>query len=114
MVFRELGRFLSRGLGFDVMLEFFFSNIAWIFALSVPMSVLVATLMAFGRLSGDNEITALKASGVSTLQMLAPIVIGATVLAAGLIVFTIVFCPISTIALVCWPPTLPENGQRSA
>ncbi len=87
MVFRELGRFLSRGLGFDVMLEFFFLNIAWIFALSVPMSVLVATLMAFGRLSGDNEITALKASGVSTLQMLAPIVIGATVLAAGLIVF---------------------------
>ena len=33
-------------------------------ALSVPMAVLLATLMAFGRLSEDNEINAMRASGI--------------------------------------------------
>ena len=34
-------------------------------SLAVPMATLVATMMAFGRLSSDNEITAIKASGIS-------------------------------------------------
>ncbi|MBN1541533.1 LptF/LptG family permease [candidate division KSB1 bacterium] len=87
LVFRELGRFLSRGLGLGVMFEFFFLNIAWIIALSVPMSVLVATLMAFGRLAGDNEITALKSGGVSILQLLTPILLASALLSLGLIFF---------------------------
>jgi lipopolysaccharide export system permease protein len=38
------------------------------------MAVLVATLMAFGKLSAQNEITAMKASGVSLYRMMAPVV----------------------------------------
>jgi lipopolysaccharide export system permease protein len=41
---------------------------------TIPMSVLVATLLAFGRLSSDNEITAFKASGVSLYQLFWPII----------------------------------------
>lgn len=37
-----------------------------------PMSVLFATLLAYGRLSGDLEITALQASGVSVLRIVVP------------------------------------------
>ncbi len=75
LVFRELGRILSRGLSFGLILEFFFLNMAWIVALAVPMAVLVATVMAFGRLSGDSEITAMKASGVSILYILFPVLV---------------------------------------
>lgn len=87
LVFRELGRFLSRGLGFQVIVEFFFLNIAWMIALAIPMAVLVATVMAFGRLSGDNEIVALKSNGISILQLLFPILVVAGVLAVGLVQF---------------------------
>ena len=73
LVFRELGRLLSRGLGFRLVLEFFFLNMAWMIALAVPMAVLVATLMAFGRLSGDSEIVAMKASGVSVISIITPV-----------------------------------------
>lgn len=75
IIFRELGHILSRGLKIGVVLEFLFLNIAWIVALAVPMAVLIATLMAFGRLSADNEITALKSSGISLYRILTPVLI---------------------------------------
>lgn len=75
LVFKELGRILSRGLGFGLILEFFLLNMAWIIALAVPMAVLVATLMAFGRLSGDSEIIAMKASGVSIVYIITPVLL---------------------------------------
>ena len=53
---RSMDRFLGKGLEFSLILEFIFLNLAWIVALAVPMAILIATLMAFGRLSADNEI----------------------------------------------------------
>ena len=87
LVFRELGRILSKGLGFGLILEFFFLNMAWIIALAVPMAVLVATLMAFGRLSGDSEITAMKAGGIGIFHMILPVLIVSFFLAGFLVWF---------------------------
>lgn len=39
-----------------------------------PMSVLLATLMAFGKLSGNSEIVAMKSGGVSYYRIVAPVV----------------------------------------
>jgi lipopolysaccharide export system permease protein len=63
---------IGKGINVFIILQIFVLNLAWILALSVPMAVLVSTLMAFGRLSEDNEITALKASGVSTYKIIFP------------------------------------------
>jgi lipopolysaccharide export system permease protein len=40
---------------------------------TIPMSVLLSTLVSFGRLSGDSEITAFKASGLSLYQLFLPV-----------------------------------------
>jgi lipopolysaccharide export system permease protein len=42
--------------------------------LTIPMAFLLAVLLAFGRLSADNEIVVLKASGLSLMQMLPPVI----------------------------------------
>jgi lipopolysaccharide export system permease protein len=42
---------------------------------TIPMSVLLSTLISFGRLSGDSEITAFKASGLSLYQLFLPVLI---------------------------------------
>ena len=60
---RAVDRFLGKGLEVLTILEYLFLNLAWIIALSVPMAVLLSTLMTFGRLSEDNEINAMRASG---------------------------------------------------
>ncbi len=87
MLFRELSRILSKGLPWNVVLEFFILNMAWMIALSVPMAVLTATLMAFGRMAADNEIAAMEANGVSIFAIIAPVAVASALLAAGLVWF---------------------------
>ena len=72
---KAIDKFLGKGLSFGILLEYVFLNLAWILALAVPMAVLIATLMAFGRMSGDNEITALRTSGISYFKILLPALI---------------------------------------
>ena len=57
---RAIDRFLGKGLDVGTILEYLFLNLAWIIALSVPMAVLLASLMTFGRMSEDNEINAMR------------------------------------------------------
>ncbi|MEW5701890.1 MAG: LptF/LptG family permease [Candidatus Zixiibacteriota bacterium] len=78
---------VTKGIPATVILQVFVLNLAWMFALSVPMAVLSATLMAFGRLSADSETLALKAAGVSLYRLIAPVLIVATLLGSGLVVF---------------------------
>lgn len=41
---------------------------------TIPMAFLLAVLLAFGRLSADNEITVMKAGGISLMQLMPPVV----------------------------------------
>lgn len=58
--------------------------------LTIPMAFLLAVLLAFGRLSSDNEITVLKASGLSLGALLPPVLLTASA-AALLTLFISVF-----------------------
>ncbi len=70
-----------------VILKVFFFQMGWMIALSVPMSVLVATLMAFGRLTSDFEVTAVKASGIHVMRLMYPVLLAAGALTYGMIYF---------------------------
>jgi LPS export ABC transporter permease LptF/LPS export ABC transporter permease LptG len=54
---------------------------------STPMSVQVAVLVTFGVLSKNNEITALKACGVSLYRLAIPILMASTVISISLFAF---------------------------
>jgi len=57
------------------------------------MAVLVATLMAFGRMSADNEITALRSTGVSLYRIVFPVILASLVIAVGLVFFNNLILP---------------------
>ena len=56
-------------------IKLFFLSLPQIVILTFPMAMLLASLLAFGRLSGDSEIIALKAGGVSFIRLVIPVLI---------------------------------------
>jgi lipopolysaccharide export system permease protein len=78
---------VGKGLSAWVIMELIAMNLAWMVVLAVPMSVLVATLMAFGNLSARNEITAMKASGMSIYRKMAPPFLAGIILALLMVEF---------------------------
>jgi LPS export ABC transporter permease LptG/LPS export ABC transporter permease LptF len=60
---------------------------------SAPMSVLVAVLVTFGILAKHNEITAMKACGVSLYRLAIPILLVSGMLSAGLFAFDHYYIP---------------------
>jgi lipopolysaccharide export system permease protein len=77
----------NKGLSVIDVLNLFLLNMAWMVALSLPMAVLIASLIAFGRLAGDNEIVAFKAAGVHPLKIIAPSILLSIIVGSGLIWF---------------------------
>ena len=69
---RAIDRFLGKGLDIFTIFEYLYLNLAWIIALSVPMSLLISSVMTYGRMSQDNEITALKSAGVNLFSIIKP------------------------------------------
>src|SRR3989449_9041668 len=80
-VAKQLGNLVGKGLPWGVIVEVFVLSIPFIVATTLPMAVLVAVLYVFTHLAADNEITAMKAGGVSVGRLLAPVVGGATCVA---------------------------------
>ncbi len=86
-IMKFVDQLVGKGLSAWVITELIALNLAWMLVLAVPMSVLVATLMAFGDMSSKNEITAMKASGMSLYVMIAPVFLAGLVIGAGLVYF---------------------------
>ena len=90
---RAIDRFIGKGLDIGTIFEYLFLNLGWIAALSVPMAVLVAALMSFGQFSEDNEITAMRASGISFNTILRPAILFGLTISAVLILFNSFIMP---------------------
>jgi lipopolysaccharide export system permease protein len=84
---RQFGELVGKGLPWSVIGEFFLLSIPFTVALTVPMSVLVAVLYAFSRLAAENEVTALRASGVSPWRLVGPAIAGGVVMSILLLAF---------------------------
>ncbi|MGB7212234.1 MAG: LptF/LptG family permease [Gemmatimonadales bacterium] len=79
----KIPKLVGKGLPWSVVGEFFLLTLPFILVMTVPMAVLLATLYAFTHLAADNEITAMRASGVSVHQMLRPVIVAGLVLSAA-------------------------------
>ena len=84
---RKFGDLVGRGLSWQVIGEFFLLSIPFTVAMTLPMAVLVAVLYAFSRLAAENEVTALKAGGISARSLMKPALSAATLLAMFMLWF---------------------------
>ena len=84
---RAVDRFLGKGLDALTIFEYLYLNLAWIIALSVPMSLLISSVMTFGRMAQQNEITALKSAGVNLYNIIKPAILFGSLVGIGLCFF---------------------------
>lgn len=87
VVARRFEDLAGKGLPVTVILEVLVLSLPHILALTLPMAVLVAVLHAFSSLAQDNELTALKASGVNLVSMMVPLILAGALFGAGLLWF---------------------------
>ena len=84
---RAVDRFLGKGLDALTIFEYLYLNLAWIIALSVPMSLLISSVMTFGRMAQQNEITALKSAGINFYNIIKPAILFGSLVGIGLCFF---------------------------
>jgi len=84
---RSLADLAGKGLPTHIFFEFFILSLPANIALTLPMSVLVAVLFVFSQMAAENEITALRASGVDLRRMIVPLLFVATIIAGIMVWF---------------------------
>src|SRR5262249_38330419 len=74
-LFELLGDILRNGIALGTVGEYLLELVPWTVYLFLPLTVLVAVLVTFGLMSRANEITAMKATGISIYRIATPIVV---------------------------------------
>lgn len=83
----SLDDFLDQKASLTVITTYYLSYLPNIFKLLVPVGMLLASLFAVGRLSGANEITAMRSGGQSLFRFMIPLLLLGAALSVGQIYF---------------------------
>ncbi|WP_300933436.1 LptF/LptG family permease, partial [uncultured Duncaniella sp.] len=86
-LWRYIDDLVGKGLGVDVISELFFYAALTMVPMALPLAILLASLMIFGNLGENFELTAMKASGISLLRTMAPLIVLMVLIAAGAFFF---------------------------
>jgi lipopolysaccharide export system permease protein len=95
----ELTRFteyLQKGETWWTLGQLVLCSLPFIVSLTVPMAMLLATLLGVGRLSSDSELVALTAAGIPFARVLLPVVCFAVVVAGPLLIANAQWIPLAT------------------
>ena len=86
-LWRYIDELVGKGLGVDVIAELFFYAALTMIPMALPLAILLASLMTFGNLGEQFELTAMKASGVSLIRVMKPLIALMVVIAIGAFFF---------------------------
>lgn len=86
-VFQLIDLIISKGVSVLFAGKLFVLLMPNILSLTIPMAVLLAILLSFGRLSEDNEITAMRSSGLNYFSFTSPIIVIVVLLSVMLVYF---------------------------
>lgn len=93
VVFELVRKVAESGLSIAVATQVLFLKLPGFLVLSFPMATLMATLLAYSRLSGGSELTALRSIGVSTMRFILPAIFLASVMSGLTFMFNDLIVP---------------------
>lgn len=86
-LWKYIDELVGKGLSIDVIAELFFYAALTMVPLALPLAILLASLMTFGNLGENFELTAMKASGVSLTRAMKPLTVLMVIVSIGAFFF---------------------------
>lgn len=96
-LWRYVEDMVGKGIGLDILAQLFFYAAMKFVPEALPLSILFASLMTFGNLGEQLELLAMKASGISLLRIMKPLMIFLVFVAIGIFFFQNNIIPISQV-----------------
>ncbi len=101
---------IKKGVDFYSVAKLFFFMTPYLITYTLPIATLIAVLLSLGRLSGDNEIIAIRASGINAFLVALPLLTISLILSLILVIFNDRFIPYAHYAS---RKTLTEIGIKN-
>ncbi len=86
-VMEKLGRFIDKDVPGNIILQYYAVFLPEIVRLMIPVAVLLSSLFVAGKMSNQNELTAMRSSGVSSMRFMAPFLITSLLISFGAVYF---------------------------
>lgn len=86
-LWRYIDDLVGKGLSVGLLGELFFYAAVSMVPMALPLAILLASLMTFGNMGEKSELTAIKASGVSLVKTMSPLIILISFVAVGAFFF---------------------------
>lgn len=77
---------ITKGVNFFSVLKLLLLHVPYLLTYTIPIAVLTAVLLSLGRLSSDNEILAIRASGIHVFKLIFPLLVAGLTLSLILII----------------------------
>jgi lipopolysaccharide export system permease protein len=88
---------MGKGLEISIILELLLYVSASLIPLALPLAMLLSSIMTFGNLAENNELTALKSSGLSLYKIMRPLMVVVLLISLGTFYFSNYIIPIATL-----------------
>ena len=98
-LWQRINDLIGKGLSVDVLAQFFWHMGLYLVPQALPLAILLSALITFGNLSERSELTAMKAAGISLMQVFRPLVVVCTFIAIGSFYFQNSVGPKSTMKM---------------
>lgn len=74
-VFLLVDLLVRKGVSFGLVLELMISSLPFVLSFCVPIGILIASVMVFGRIAADNELIAIRSAGINLMVLFKPLVV---------------------------------------
>ena len=91
-----MNNLIGKGLTIDLLAKFFWYSSLTLIPMSMPLAVLLASLISFGNLGERFELLSMKAAGIPLVRILSPLIIVALIISISSFIFQDLVSPYAT------------------
>jgi len=94
-LWKHVAELVGKGIGWSILAEFFIYAIFSLVPMALPLAILLASIMTFGNLGENFELTAMKAAGISLFRIMRPLIILISMVCIGAFYFSNYVLPVA-------------------